>query len=294
MRYRSFTPPMIGILVLSSGITGCDTPAKRERARVAEDAARRKAEIEPPTPEVLSQVTLAVQAFMKEHHPSQSVEGCSLTSLTPNLFLVGVTVRDSNVSGPTIKQLTAERLRDTEEGWFSGKPKENGELLWVIDYLDQAKMKTLATRHGLEGEVETIRRQDQNHSYAHSWGHRSWLDDYLLWHFLFRRPAPMFQMPGGAFQPRPMGFRFHDPTGSPIRPEDARPYQTGAAGSSGRSSVFLGGGAWRPPLVSQVGHIPGQAFMARGSGVSGSVPMGTVSRGGFGAAGRAAGASSGG
>lgn len=292
-RYRSLTPPLIAILVLSAGTTGCDTQARRERARLAEETARRQAETQPPTEEVLAQVRAASEAFMKEHHGDQQAEGYSFTALTPNLFLVGVSVRDPAGGASTVRQLSAERLRDVEESWFSGDLKENGDLLWVIDDLDEVKMKTLAMRHGLNGEVNAVRDQDPGYVRTHSWGRRTWVDDYLLWHYLFHRPAPVTWAPGGGYRTEPPGYRFQDPGGGRIQPDDARPYQAAAAPTGGRSSVFLGGGAWRPPLASSVGGQHGQAFVARGAGISRPGARGSA-RGGFGAAGRAAGFHAGG
>lgn len=287
-RFRSATPPLLAILVLSAGITGCDTEAKRQRRQAEEDLARRQAETEPPTPEVLTQLRTATDDFMKEHHPGLQVEGCTFTSLTPNLFLIGVSVYDV-LGGNTryVKQLTGERMRDVEDNWL-GESRENGQLLWIIDYADEQKMKTLADRHGFAHEVDAVRDTDPRYDHGYSWGHRSWLDDYLLWHYVFHRPSPMAYGPGMGFRPMPMGYRFHDP-GHPIQAEDARAFQAAAAPTGGRSSVFLGGSAWRPPLVSQVSSIPGQAFSVSGSHISGKASMGSVSRGGFGASGHAAG-----
>ena len=284
-RYRSLTPPAVAILVLSG--TACDTRASRERTRIAEETARRQAETEPPTQEVLSQIRAATEAFMKEHHGDEQVDGCSFTSLTPNLFLVGVSVRKGGEA--TARQLSAERLRDMEPGWFSGELKENGDLLWVIDDLNEVNLRVLAARHGLGDEVEGIRGQDPGYNTRHSWGRRTWLDDYLLWHYLYHRPAPVLYTPGGGYQAQPMGYRFQDPGGARIQPDDARPYQAAAARTGGRSTVFLGGGAWRPPPVSMAGASHGSAFVARGAGIAWSGTHAAAARGGFGAAGRAAG-----
>jgi hypothetical protein len=287
-RYRSLTPPLVVILAFSAGIPGCDTQASRERARLAEETARRQAETDPPTQEVLSQVRAAAEVFMQERHGDERAEGYSFTALTPNLFLVGVSVRDS-AGGTTVRQLSAERLRDVEESWFSGELKENGDLLWVVDDLDEVKMKILARRHGLDDEVNALRDQDPGYSYRHSWGRRTWLDDYLLWHYVYHRPAPILYTPAGGYQTQPMGYRFQDPSGAHIQPEDTRPFQASAARTGGRSSVFLGGGAWRPPLADQVGETRGRAFVAKGSGHSWFGFHGFFSRGGFGRAGHAAG-----
>ena len=291
-KYRSLTPPLVAILALSAGV-GCNTEAKRQRALEQENAERRKAETEPPTEEVLSQIRTATTDFMLEHHPNLEIEGTTFTSLTPNLFMIGVSVRDRVPGNRFVAQLTAERLRDVEEDW-NGDLTANGQLLWVIDYASEPKMKELAQRHGFAGEVDAIRNEDPEYRQRCSWGHRSWMDDYLLWAFLFHRPAPMFFGPGvgSGFRPMPPGFRFHDPN-RPIQTEDARPFQSAAAATGGRSSVFLGGSAWRPPLVTQHG-ASGQAFMAHGRGISGKSSMGSVSRGGFGAHGHAAGGSHGG
>jgi hypothetical protein len=277
---------VVTILVLS-GIAGCDTQASRERTRIAEETARRQAETEPPTQEALSQIRAATEAFMKERHGDEQVQSCAFTSLTPNLFLVGVTVRQGGGEA-TVRQLSAERLRDMEEGWFSGELKENGDLLWVIDDLNEVNMRVLATRHGLGGEVDWIRGQDPGYTTRHSWGHRTWLDDYLLWHYLYHRPAPVLYTPGGGYQAQPMGYRFQDPGGARIQPEDARPYEAAAARTGGRSAVFLGGSAWRPPPISQAGASHGSTFVARGSGIARSGAHAAAARGGFGAAGRAA------
>lgn len=293
-RYCSLTPPLIAILVLSAGSTGCETRASRERTRLAEESARRRAETEPPTEEVLAQVKAASETFMKERHGDQQAEGYSFTALTPNLFLVGVSVRNPGGDGATVRQLSAERLRDVQESWFSGDLKENGDLLWVVDDLDEVRMKTLAMRHGLNGEVNAVRDQDPGYARNQSWGHRSWLDDYLLWHFLFNRPSPMSWAPGMGWRTQPRGYRFQDPNGGRIQPEDARAYQAAAAPTGGRSSVFLGGGAWRPPLASQVAGGRGQTYVARGGGVSRPGSHGFSLRGGFGGAGRSAGFHAGG
>ncbi len=292
--YRTLTPPLVAILTLSAGITGCDTEASRQREaaekarqRQLEDSLRREAETQAPTELVLNQVRAATEAFMAEHHADLNLEGSTFTALTPNLFLVGVSVREKLRGNAYLKQLTAERLRDVAPD-EEGDLHENGEFLWVIDYLDAQKMQVLARRHGLESEVEAIRRQDPGYRHGASWGHRSWLDDYLLWHFLFGRPSAMGFWPGQGFRPMAPGFRFQDP-GHPMRPEDAQPFRGAAAATGGRSMVFLGGSAWRPPVASQVGPLPGQAFTARGAGVSGRAPMGSLSRGGFGAAGHVAG-----
>jgi hypothetical protein len=276
------------ILAFSAGNTGCDTRASRERARLADDQARRRAETDPPSVEVLSQIRAASGAFMSEKHAGESVEGYSFTSLTPNLFLVGVSVRNPPAGGSTVRQLSAERVRDTEESWLTGEPKENGDLLWVIDDLDEVNMKILARRHGLDGEVGALRDSGPGYAYPHSWGRRTWLDDYLLWHYVYHRPAPVACTPGGVFQAQPLGFRFQEP-GTCIQPEDARPYQACAAPTGGRSSVFLGGSAWRPPLATALGETRGQAFAARGSGLAAAGSHGFFSRGGFGAAGHFAG-----
>jgi len=95
-----------------------------------------------------------------------------------------------------------------------------------------------------------------------------------------------------AFQQMAPGYRFQDPA-RPIQPGDASGFKSAAA-TGGRSAVFLGGSAWRPPLVSQASGLSGQAFVAHGSGISGKAAMGSVSRGGFGASGRAAGGGIGG
>jgi hypothetical protein len=282
-RYRSLTPPLIAILVLSAGMTGCETQASRERARLAAEAARRQAETEPPTEEVLSQIRQASEIFMHEHHANEKIESCSFTSLTPNLFLVGVSVQGAASAG-SVRQLSAERIRDEEKSWFTGDLKENGDLLWVIDDLDEVKMAILARRHGLAGEVAAIDAQDPGYTQVHSWGHRTWLDDYLLWHYLYHRPAPVLYTLSRGYQTQAEGFRFQDPQGAMIQPEDARPYQASAARTGGRSSVFLGGSAWRPPLASQVGVTHGSVFLSKGFGVSHG-----FSRGGFGGAGHAAG-----
>ena len=311
-RYRSLTPPLIAILVLSAGGAGCETQASRERARLAEEGARRRAETEPPTQEVLGQVREAAADFMKERHADQQVEGWSFTALTPNLILVGVSVRDA-AGAPAVRQLSAERVRDEEPSWFIGELKENGDLLWVIDDLDELKMKLLASRHGLEPEVEAIRGQDSGYTHVHSWGRRTWLDDYLLWHYLYHRPPAVSYTAGGGYQAQPMGYRFQDPSGARIQPEDARPYEAGPARTGGRSWVFLGGNAWRPPLSSSTTGSHGQGYRVNGGGGSarpgffgslfrggsfsrgGSVSHGSsVSRGGFGSAGHAAGGHSGG
>lgn len=291
--YRTLTPPLVTILALSAGMTGCNTEARRQRKaaeaarqRQQEDSLRREAETQAPTEMVLNQVRSATEAFMAEHHGDLNQEGSTFTALTPNLFLVGVSVREKARGNTYVKQLTAERLRDVDED--DEGDVRNGELLWVMDYLDAQKMQVLARRHGLESEVEAIRRQDPDHRHGTSWGHRSWLDNYLLWHFMFGRPAAMGFWPGQGFRPMPSGYRFHDPA-RPIRPGDAQPFQAATAPTGGRSMIFLGGSAWRPPVANRVGPLPGQAFMARGAGVSSRAPMGSMSRGGFGHSGHIAG-----
>jgi hypothetical protein len=294
-RYRSLVPPAALILAFTAGGAGCDTEARRlaraedaRRNQAWEDGQRRKAETEPPTPEVQEQVKAATQSFMEQHHADLLVEGTTFTPLTPNLFLVGVSVKDLLHENRYVAQLTAERMRDVT--WGEGEePRENGQLLWVIDYADAAKMAVLAQRHGFAQEVDRIRDQDREGRYATSWGQRSWLDNYLIWHMLFNRPSSYGYRAGSGFAPMAPGYRFQDPA-HPIMAPDAQRFQAAAAPTGGRSMVFLGGSAWRPPLVSSAASLPGQAFVAgRGGTIAGHAAMGSVSRGGFGAAGHASG-----
>jgi hypothetical protein len=282
------------ILAATAGTLGCDTEARRQRR--AEEARRnqeweagqrREAETAAPTPEVQEQVRVATMAFVEEHHPELHVEGATYTPLTPNLFLVGVSVKDVLQGNTYVAQFTAERLRDVD--WGDDTPRENGRLLWVVDYANAEKMRELSQRHGFAEEVDRIRDQDRDGHYRASWGHHSWVDDYLLWHFLFNRPRSYGYHPGMGFSPLAPGFRSSDPA-RPFAPADAAKFQGAAAPTGGRSMVFLGGSAWRPPLVSAPRSLPGQAFVAgpRGS-ISGKASMGSVGRGGFGAAGHASG-----
>lgn len=282
-RYRSLTPPCVLILAFSS-LGYAQGPQKPDaKATDAEAVERKKAEVEKPAPWVMSQIQAAVEAFLKEHHPTLEIEGCTLTPMTPNLYLVGVPVKDRQKGNRYVAQLTAERLRDVVED-EAGQEQANGELLWIIDYLTQEKMRVLARRHGFQQEVDRI----ESVHHRHSWGTHTWLDSYLLWHVLFRRPLAHGFMPGRGFSPLAPGYRFYDPN-RPIKPRDQVPYRGVPAPTGGRSAVFLSGAAWRPPMVSQIGHLPGQAFQARGTGIGSKAPMGSVSRGGFGAAGRASG-----
>jgi len=295
VRYRSAVPPLILILA-ATGFLGCDTEARRQRRaeelrrnQAWEAGQRREAETAPPTPEVLAQVRAATDAFMAEHHPDLAVQGATLTPLTPNLFLVGVDVKDLIHENTYVAQLTAERLRDVSWG-EGGEARENGQLLWVVDYASADKMRQMAGRHGFGEEIDRIQDQDRDRHYRASWGTRSWLDDYLLWHYLFHRPTAYGWHGGAGFAPMPAGYRFQDP-GHPIAAADAERFQPAAAATNGRSMVFLGGNAWRPPLVSGAGSLPGQAFLAGPHGtLAGKAGMGAVGRGGFGAAGHAAGA----
>lgn len=292
-RYRNLLPPALLILTVTAGTTGCDREATRQRraeearrAQALEDGQRRKAETEPPTPEVQEQVRAASAAFMAEHHPTLLVEGTTFTPLTPNLFLVGVSVKDPQVGNSYVAQLSAERLREGD--WGEGdEAKEASQLLWVVDYAAEDKMAVLAQRHGFAPEVERIRDQGRADGSRGSWGHRSWLDNYLIWHLLFNRPSSYGFRAGAGYTPRPPGYRFNDP-GRPITGPDVQRFSAAAAPTGGRSMVFLGGNAWRPPLVSGAGAVSGQPFSAgRGGSVTSRGAFGSVSRGGFGGAGHA-------
>jgi hypothetical protein len=297
MTYRSAVPPLVLILAATAGTLACDNQAHRQgridafrRDQEWTEGQRREAETAPPTPEVLEQVRAATASFLSERHPELGVEGITLTPLTPNLFLVGASVKDLLKENRYVAQLTAERLQDVD---WDGEFTPNGRLLWVVDYASAEKMRDLSRRHGFGEEVDRIRNQDPQ--YRTSWGRRSWLDDYLLWHYLFHRPASCGYRPGSGFTPMPPGYRFQDP-GRPITPEDATRFQSAAAPTGGRSMVFLGGNAWRPPLLSGVDNLSGSVYAA---GPHGSVSAGgpvygagkafAGGRGGFGAAGRAAG-----
>lgn len=288
MAYRGLVPPALLILVFSGG-AGCESEARKaekaQRHKAWEDSGRREAETAPPTPEVLEQVRAATKAFMDERHPELEAEGTTLTPLTPNLFLVGVAVHDPIQGNRYVAQLSAERLRDGDWG-EEGEAGRDARLLWVVDYADEARMKELAQRHGFGPEVERIRDQDRDYRARASWGQRGWLDNYLLWHYLFHRPGA-YTYGSGGFTAQAPGYRFTDPQ-HPIAPADAERFQSAAAATGGRSMAFLGGSAWRPPPVSAVSARSGQAFVAgpRG-GITGKAGLGTVSRGGFGALGRA-------
>lgn len=287
--YRSLRVPGILMLALSATYMGCGRQeAERTRKAQAEEAARRqREELQPPSPAVLEQLRVASQDFMTEHQADVSVQGFSFTQLTPNLYLVGVNATEGGTGNAVVRQLSAERLRDIRPA--GENTTEDRGFLWVIDKVDATKMEALAQRHGIAGEVAAVR---ERHPERSSWGHRSWLDDYLLWHFLFNRPSPMGFGYGSGFAPHPMGYRFNAP-GRPFQQEDARPYQSAAAATGGRSGVFLSGQAWNPPRATEV-PISGQAYGVAGheGGVTGKTGMGGVARSGFGGIGRGAAAGS--
>lgn len=264
------------MLALSGGMVGCEREATRQAREARETEARRKAEVEAPSPQVLEQVRTAAGKFLAEQHPGLEVENMTLTSLTPNAFLIGAAVKDKAKGNRWVSQLTAERLR--EDG------RESAEMAWVIDYAEEGKLQKLADRHGFGHEVSRIASQP----HGSSWGHRSYLDNLLLWHVLFNRPSPFGWSPFGGFSPMARGFRPHDP-GRPIRPDDVDRFRSAAAPTGGRSSVFLSGSAWRPPTVGQAGALHGSAYPVGRSGSVGSrTSLGSVSRGGFGSTGRSA------
>jgi hypothetical protein len=289
-RFRSAAVPGLLLVTLSAVYLGCqrEAPEKQRRLQAQEAARRSRAEAEPPSPAVLEQLRSAAQDFMTEHTPGVTVQGFSFTQMTPNLYLVGVNTTDIATGRAEVQQLSAERLRDARRS-EDGSIEDHGDFLWVIDRLDAAKMEALAQRHGIAGEVASVR---ERHGQDASWGHRSWLDDYLLWHFLFHRPSPMGFGYGSGFMPQPMGYRFYAPQ-RPFQEADVRPYQPAAAPTGGHSSVFLSGQAWNPPRAADV-PISGQAYgvSAQHGGFVGKTGLGGVSRGGFGAAGHGAAAGS--
>jgi hypothetical protein len=287
MRYRSLVPPAVLILVVSAGAAvSIHTARERQRQRQAlEDSLRLEAAQAVPTPEVLEQVRSATKTFMAERHPELNVEGETFTPLTPNLLLVGVAVQDPLHGNRYVARLTAERLRDGDWG-EDGEPGGEPRLLWLVDYASQDKLRELADRHGFAPEVDRVR--DLGRGRGMSWGQRDWLDDYLLWSYVYQRPPAYTAEPGGGFTALPAGYRFQDPE-HPITPADAAWVQAASAPSGGRSRVYLGGWAWRPPWAGNVFARSGTAYGAGLHGsISGHVSMG-VSRGGFGAAGHAAG-----
>lgn len=272
-RYRNLTPPLVLILAVTGGNLGCESRATRE---ARENESRRRAEVEHPSPQVLDQVRTATGRFMTDRHADLEVEGMTLTALTPNAFLVGVSVKHRTAGNRWVAQLTAERVR--EDG------SEGSDMAWVIDYAEPTKLQQLSQRHGFGHEVSRI----SGMSHQASWGHRSFLDDMLLWHFLFNRPPAYGWSPMGGFSAMPRGYRFQDPT-RPIQAQDGDLFRSAAAPTGGRSSVFLGGSAWRPPTVAQAGPLSGHAYSVSPSGSVGSrVGLSSVGRGGFGSTGRAA------
>ncbi len=288
-RFRSAAVPGLLLVSLSAAYLGCsrEDPEKQRRLQAEEATRRRRAETEPPSPAVLEQLRAAAQDYMTEHEKEVTVQGFSFTQLTPNLYLVGANTAETATGKTGVQQLSAERLRDARKD-EDGNVEDHGDFLWVIDRVDAAKMDVLAQRHGIAGEVASVRERHRGDD--SSWGHRSWLDDYLLWHFLFHRPSPMGFGYGSGFMPHPPGYRFYAPQ-RPFQDADARPYQ-GATGG-GRSSVFLTGQAWNPPRATEV-PITGQAYgvSAQHGGFTGKTGIGGIARGGFGAAGHGAAAGS--
>jgi len=289
-RFRSVAVPGLLLVSLSAAYLGCqrEDPEKQRRLQAEEAARRKRVEVEPPSPAVLEQLRVAAQDFMTEHVKGVTVQGFSFTQLTPSLYLVGANTTETATGKAEVQQLSAERLRDARKD-EDGSTEEHGDFLWVIDRVDAAKMQVLAQRHGIAGEVASVR---ERHGERSSWGHRSWLDDYLLWHFLFNRPSPMGFGYGSGFMPHPPGYRFYAPQ-RPFQDADAWPYRPAAAPTGGRSSVFLTGQAWNPPRATEV-PISGQAYgvSARHGGFTGKTGLGGVARSGFGAAGRGAAAGS--
>jgi hypothetical protein len=285
--FRSLGAPGLLLLTLSGAQLGCGLSADEQRRQAEEAAsraeARRHEEVDPPSPAVLEQLRQTAQDFLTEHNTEITVQGFSFTELTPNLFIIGATVIDKVQGNSYVKQLTAERLRDSDWG-EDGEVKESGDTLWVIDHLDEVKMRALAQRHGIGNEVDSVSSLN-----PHPYGSSHFLENYLIWRMIFHRPSPMgywYGRPG--FSPLAPGFR-PDAPNQPLRPEDARPYQAAAAATGGRSSVFLNGAAWNPPRSVDVPNMTGQAYgISRAGGfVMGKTGLGGVARGGFGATGRA-------
>ncbi|HET6330435.1 MAG TPA: hypothetical protein VFF76_06555 [Holophagaceae bacterium] len=283
--------PGVLILSLSGAQLGCDLDGRARQKQAEEAVLRKQMETNPPSPVVLEQLRQTAQDFLAEHNPEVTVQGFTFTELTPNLFLIGANVTDRVQGNVYVKQLSAERLRDADWG-EDGEVKETGDFLWVIDYLDAARMDALARRHGIAGEIDQVR--GHNNGTSTGWGQHTWLDDYLLWHFLFNRPSPMgyrYGIPG--FSAMAPGFRFYAPN-RPFNGDDINPYRQAAAATGGRSAVFLNGAAWNPPRSADVSHMTGQAYGISGAGgfVMGKTGLGGVPRGGFGATGHAVSAGS--
>ncbi len=285
--FRTLAVPGLLLLTATGLHLGCGQ-SEEARRRQQEEAARRAEaqrhlEVDPPSPEVLEQLRQTSQDFLTEHNPEITVQGFSFTELTPNLFLVGASVTDRAHGNTYVKQLTAERLRDSD--WDDGDVRESGDFLWVIDYLDEAKLQALAQRHGIAGEVDRVRALGPADRHSH------WLESYLIWRMVFHRPSPYgFTYGGPGFFAMAPGYR-PDAPARPLQPEDVRPYAPAAAPTGGRSSIFLNGLAWNPPRSVDVPRMTGQAYGINHSGgyVMGKTGLGGVARGGFGATGRAVG-----
>lgn len=306
--FRSSLAPVVAILC-TAGTVGCswvdDWQKELDRRAAVENQNQKKIESTPTPSETLEQIRQVAQAFLDEHHPDLSTQGFDFTQMTPNCFLIGAKVTQKGAKYGYVKHLTAERLREVGED-EDGDASPTGNYLWVIDYADPQKMADLAGRHGFSEEVKAIHDRQFQSSASSPWGERSWLDDYLLWHFLFGRPSVSYYAYNNVkagFQSRPTGYRFYAPD-RPFREEDTRPFGGIASGNGGRSMAFVSGRGWTAPQSNQVSGLTGQPYAVRGSGggvvakgAMGAVSRGgfgttgSVSRGGFGAAGRASGVS---
>lgn len=307
--FRSTLPPLVLILALTGG---CQV--KRSDARLAEEerlrtiqetAERQKAETEKPSEAVLAQVRAATEAYMKEQHAQEELDELVFTQLTPNLYLLGVKLK-TPAANP--RSLTAERFRG-----------EGGQdFFWVIEEASRYRMSELAARHGFDKELAQVSSASTESDWGDPGGSGTWSDDtrsasrvpttqhhgmhtaswlgpLLLWHYLYGRPSPMgfsYRNPQRGFNAFAPGYRYTAPQ-RPFSPAvkdrlGAIPAQTG-----GHSAVFLGGSAWQPKAMGEHPNLNSARIYSASpqSGTATRVAPGSVSRGGFGSAGRSAGSS---
>jgi hypothetical protein len=311
-QFRSLLPPMVLILAMSGG---CESSQKRtarlaEEARfreIQEKAERQKAEAEKPSEAVLAQIRSAVEAFMKEQHSQEEMDELVFTQLTPNLYLLGLKLK--NPAGAK-RSLTAERFRG----------EDMTEFYWVIDDATKDKMTVLSGRHGFAQEVEKVAAQaspsdwgDEGSRDSGSWiddsssgsgdsttrrhgfHTASWLGPILLWHYLYGRPSPMgfsYRNPQRGFSSFAPGYRFTSPQ-APFAPGVKDRLGSISAQTGGHSAVFLAGSAYQPkPMGSHPDLNTARIYStAPHSGPATRVSSSSISRGGFGASGHSAGSS---
>lgn len=220
--------------------------------------------LDPGTNSVAEQIQFQAEQWVRTYDAGNEVIAISITPMVDDFSIIMLT--EKKPDGSTFnKNLYAEK------GIKHSVDSDGDDIMdsnWSVGYLDENVMKVMAKKYGFDQEVEKVASNNVGTAAAVNPQYQnSWLNNYLLWHMIFNRPATIEKSyyTGNRYIYRAPGYRPYAPA-APL------------------SKVGVSSNVWAIPRATN--GVSSSIISGRGSVVSSKFGSTSVSRGGFGATGR--------